>query len=158
MDLQNLENSPYNTLNIPTEQQINLNKLPKTYYEPTTELVNNYLKDNSSMYDNRGKYFDEFMFNKKFDKYIEEQNKKRILKQDVQLYDLDNISNIKIYPYQLPIDKLLINFKNVWFKLFDDILNNNNISSNFNTDNLFYFGVSFIVFYLLFIFLYFIFE
>lgn len=128
------------------------------FYDPTKEKVEDYLKTNLSMYDNRGKYFDIYLFNQKFDQYIKQKNDERILKQNTQLYDLDKIENIQIAPYQLPIDKLLINFKNVWFKLFDDIMNNNDPIKNFTTDNFFYFGITFIVVFILFVMLSYIFE
>jgi hypothetical protein len=153
-------NAPYNTINLPSNEDLKL-KNPehkKQYYDPTTPIVEDYLKTNKSMYDNRGKFFDWNLFNKKFDQYIEQQNEERLLKQKVKLYDLDSISNIEISPYQLPLNKLLINFKNVWFKLFDDIINNKNILENFNTNNLFYFGISFIIIYIIFIMLTYIFE
>ena len=121
-------------------------------------MVNNYLETNKSMYDNRGKYFDQYLFNQKFDQYIKEKNAERILKEKVQTYDLDRVYNIEIQPYQLPLNKLLINFKNVWFELFDNIINNNNPLYMFNTNNFFYFGVSLVVIFLLYIMVSFIFE
>lgn len=131
------------------------------FYDPTAEIVNRYSKENNSMYDNRGKYFDQYMFNQKFDQYIKKINAERLLKQKVQLYDLDRVANIQIAPYQLPLDKLLINFKNVWFKLFDDIMNSNetgtNPFDNFTTDNLFYYGITLIVIFILYIMLSYIF-
>jgi hypothetical protein len=128
------------------------------FHDPTVEMVNNYLKTNSSMYDNRGKYFDTYLFNQKFDDYIKKVNKERLLKEKVQLYDLDRISNIQIAPYQLPIDKLLINLKNVWFNFFDNLINLKNPFKNYNTTDLFYYGITLVVIYLLIIMLSFIFE
>ena len=152
--------APYNTLNLPSYESPEWKnpKGKKQYYDPTTQIVDNYLKTNKSMYDNRGKFFDSNLFNKKFDEYIKQENEERLLKQKVKLYDLDDISNIEISPYELPLNKLLINLKNVWFNLFDNIINGENILNNFNTNNLFYFGISFIVIYILFIILTYIFE
>ena len=70
----NLNAINYNTLKpksdaLPSEQ---------TAYNPTTELVNNYLSNDTTMYDNVGKFFDPYLFNKKFDKYVEQQSKKKI--------------------------------------------------------------------------------
>jgi len=160
---QTITNAPYNTLNLPSNEEPDLQNPQMTYkkesyHDPTKPIIENYLKTNMSMYDNRGKYFDSYLFNKKFDQYIEQQNSERLLKQKVQLYDLDNISNIEISPYQLPLNKLLINLKNVWFNLFDSIMYRTNVLDNFTTNNLFYFGISFIVIYILFIILTYIFE
>ena len=180
-----ITNAPYNTINLPggeepdfinpQEQEISAvnvktqQKNPRqshrvpigtenNLYDPTVEKVNNYLKTNMSMYDNRGKYFDFNLFNQKFDYYIQQKNKERLLKEQVRLYDLDRISNIQIAPYQLPIDKLLINLKNVWFNFFDNIVNLKNPLENFTTLNLFYYGITMIVIYLLIIMMSFIFE
>lgn len=152
--------APYNTLNLPQNTKPDL-KNPQSsdnFHDPTIELVDNYLKKNKSMYDNRGKYFDQFLFNKKFDSYIDKQTNERIKKEKVQTYDLDRIDNINIAPYQLPINKLLINLKDVWFNLFDSIFKLSNPLDNFTNNNLFYFGISFIAIYILFIILNYIFE
>ena len=71
-----------------------------------------------SMYDNRGKYFDLYNFNKDFDDYIRQQQISRLLNEKLKLTDLSTIDSIKIKPYQLPIDKMLINTKDVWFELY----------------------------------------
>lgn len=165
---QTIINAPYNTLNLPgnknsdIENPIQSHRVPlgtdNNFYDPTIEKVNNYLKTNNSMYDNRGKYFDSYLFNKKFDDYIQKVNRERLLKEKVQLYDLDRISNIQIAPYQLPIDKLLINLKDVWFEFFDNIINLNNPFDNFNTTNLFYYGITLITIYLLIVMLSYIFD
>src|SRR3990167_10236852 len=97
-------------------------------------MVNDYLKTNISMYDNRGKYFDSYLFNQKFDEYINEKTKERKLKEQVQLYDLDTIENIQVQPYQLPLNKSLINFKNIWFELFDYLIKRKNIVDLFTTN------------------------
>ena len=180
--------APYNTLNLPSGEepdlsnpQISNNKMYQTkgtdpnayasqrsnripignennFYDPTAEMVNNYMKSNESMYDNRGKYFDTYLFNQKFDQYIKQKNAERLLKEKVQLYDLDAIENIQVQPYELPLNKLLINFKNVWFNFFDDIINLKNPFDNITTDNMFYFGVTLIVIFILYIMLSYIFD
>lgn len=179
--------SPYNVMNLPEEKNINLSNPQSTseypqsineyqdltnprqshrvplgietnYYDPTKQMVNNYLKTNISMYDNRGKYFDSYLFNQKFDEYIKQKTAERKLKEQVQLYDLNNIDNIQIQPFELPLNKLLINFKNLWFKLFDDIIHGNNPANLFSTTNFFYFGMTFIIIFLLFVMLSYIFE
>jgi hypothetical protein len=92
-----------------------------------------------NMYNNRGKYFDPVQFNKAFDVYIEEQTKDRLLDQKVKLDDLNRMDNIKIPPTQLPLKDLFINIKNAWINFFygKNILK--------NTDDMFYFGLTFII-------------
>lgn len=178
-----ITNAPYNTMNLPQGEKPNTSnpqiksntqyELPDhnprqkrrfllgtetNFYDPTKQMVNNYLKDNISMYDNTGKYFDSYLFNQKFDEYIKKQTEERKLKEKVQTYDLDSIDNIQVQPYQLPINKLLINFKNIWFGLFDDIIEGKNPSDLFTTSNFFYFGITFIVIFILYIMLSYIFE
>lgn len=140
----------------PTSNGENLHN--NDFHDPTIEQVNEYLKTNKSMYDNRGKYYDQYLFNQKFDEYIQQKNKERLLKEKVRLYDLDRISNIEIAPYQLPINKLLINLKNVWFNFFDNIINLNNPFENFTTTNFFYYGITLVTIYLLIIMLSYIFD
>ena len=177
---QSISNAPYNTLNLPTNEEAGFNNpaesnlkfqqsyksqqnktKPETennFYDPTTEKVNDYLKSNTSMYDNRGKYFDNYLFNQKFDQYIKQENKKRLLKEKVNLYDLNTVSNIQIAPYQLPINKLLINLKNVWSNFFDNLMNLNNPFENFDNTDLFYYGITLVSIYILIIMLSFIFD
>ena len=169
-----ITNAPYNTINLPQGKEPNFQNPQKinnprqthrvplgtenNYFDPTKKMVDSYLETNMSMYDNRGKYFDSYLFNQKFDEYIQKKNKERLLKEKVNLYDLDRIDNIQILPYQLPLNKLLINFKNVWFKLFDDIMNHKNPINDFTINNLFYYGITFIVIFILYIMLSYIFE
>lgn len=175
--------SPYNVLGLPSDKEVDLsnpqtsseiyevsnprqlNKMsleinePETnYYDPTKKMVDNYLKTNISMYDNRGKYFDTYLFNQKFDQYIKEKTAERELKEKVKIYDLDRIENIQIQPYELPLNKLLINFKNIWFELFDNIVQHKDPTELLTTSNFFYFGISFVVIFLLYIMLSYIFE
>lgn len=178
---QTISTAPYNTMNLPAGEKPNLNnpqiksninyevnnfyqsgKYPlesvSDFYDPTSEMVDNYLKNNTTMYDNIGKYYDQYLFNQKFDNYIRQKNKERLLKEKVQLYDLDSIENIQVQPYELPINKLLINFKNVWFELFDDVIQKKDPTNLFTTTNFFYFGITFIVIFLLYIMLSYIFT
>ncbi len=80
---QTITTAPYNTLNLPSNESVNLDnpvdnnnkkyeigEKKTNFYDPTVPLVENYLKTNMSMYDNRGKYFDSYLFNKKFEKTI----------------------------------------------------------------------------------------
>lgn len=176
--------APYNTMNLPNDSKLNLSnpqiksnieyeikntkhtkqipqsptEIKNNFYDPTKEMVDNYLKTNISMYDNKGKYFDQYLFNQKFDQYIKQKTEERKLKEQVQLYDLDTIDNIQVQPYQLPLDKLLINFKNIWFELFDDIMNKKNPSELLTINNFFYFGITFVIVFILYIMLSFIFE
>lgn len=180
--------APYNTLNLPSGEEPDLTnpeildnrqfQVPDTrsdepiykrsdrvplgnvnnFYDPTAEMVNNYLKTNMSMYDNRGKYFDTYLFNQKFDEYIREKDGERLLKEKVRLYDLDRVENIQIQPYELPLTKLLINFKNVWFEFFDSVINKKNPLDQITTDNMFYFGTTLVVIFILYIMLSYIFD
>lgn len=156
---QTITTAPYNTMNLPSGIKSNLSnpnnpnnqiqnprqshRVPlgteTNNYDPTKQMVNDYLDTNISMYDNRGKYFDSYLFNQKFDEYIKQKTEERKLKEQVQLYDLDNIENIQVQPYELPINKLLINFKNLWFKLFDDLINKKDPTYLFTTTNFFLF-------------------
>jgi len=129
-----------------------------TPYDPLKSLVKNYLKDNISMYDNRGKYFDQYLFNAKFDEYIDEKNKERLLKEKVKLYDLNKVENIEIQPYDLPLNKILINTKDTWFNMYDDVSNGKNPTKNLNFKSYFYIGVTLIVITILYIFLSYIFN
>jgi hypothetical protein len=94
-----------------------------------------------SMYDNTGKYFDQYLFNKKFDQYVEEQKKLNLTKERVRLDDLNKAENLKIKPYQLPFDKILINTKNVTFDIFDNLISGDSIKNKLYGDNLFYLGI-----------------
>ena len=129
-----------------------------TPYDPLKSLVKNYLQDNISMYDNRGKYFDQYLFNKKFDEYIDEKNKERLLKEKVKLYDLNKVENIEIQPYNLPLNKILINTKNTWFNIYDDISNKKNPIINLDFKSFFYIGITFIVIVILYVLLSYIFD
>jgi hypothetical protein len=96
-----------------------------------------------NMYNNRGKYFDPVQFNKAFNVYIEEQTKDKLLNQKVKLDDLNRIENIKIPPTQLPLKNLFINIKNVWINFFNGFTQGKPLFQN--TDDAFYFGISFII-------------
>ena len=137
--------------NIKTDSKTN-------FYDATNKMVNDYLKNNQTMYDNIGKYYDSYLFNRKFDEYIKKVDTERELKNKIELTDLNTIANIEILPYQLPINEILINLKNLWFYIFDNVIKLNLSLDILNTDNLFYFGISFIVIYIFFVMLNFIFE
>ena len=109
-----------------------------------------------NMYNNRGKYFDPVQFNKAFDVYVEEQTKDRLLNQKVKLDDLNRIENIKIPPTQLPLKDLFINIKKAWTNFFNNLLNGKKIFDN--TDDSFYFGLTFIIVALLYLIISFIFA
>ena len=51
----------------------------------------------TTMYDNRGKYFDAYAFNKAFDEYISKQTKKNELNDRVKTDDLNIVENIKSF-------------------------------------------------------------
>jgi hypothetical protein len=129
--------------------------------KPLTVTTNQYdtkYSQCSTMYDNRGKYFDLYDFNKNFDDYVRQQQKQRLLNEKLKLTDLSTVDSIKIKPYQLPFDKMLINIKDMWFNMYDKIINGNNPFSDFNQDSFFYLGVSFVVVALIYVMLAFFFE
>lgn len=111
-----------------------------------------------TMYDNRGKYFDLYDFNKNFDNYVRQQQKQRLLNEKLKLTDLSTIDSIKIKPYQLPIDKMLINVKDTWFEMYDSAMEGENPLKKFTEDKFFYVGITLIVFALLYVMLVFFFE
>jgi hypothetical protein len=109
------------------------------------------------MYNNRGKYFDSAKFNKAFDVYIEEQTKDRLLNQKVKLDDLNKVENIKIQPYQLPLNDILINTKNTWLNIKNNASEGRNILDDLNYDSTFYIAITFIIIALLYVMIYFLF-
>ncbi len=130
-------------------------------YDPLKQLVQDYLKDNVSMYDNRGKYFDPYLFNQKFDEYIEKKNKERLLKEKVKLNELNNVENLRVNPYDLPLNQLLINLKDTWFDMYDNAVAGRKIINPEDPnqiDSFFYIGVTLIVVALLYIILSYIFD
>jgi hypothetical protein len=137
---------------------LNNNINDKMSYDPTKEDVNNYLKSNYTMYDNRGKYFDAFLFNQKFEEYIEKENKSRLLDEKIRTDDLSRMENINIEPYELPLNKIIINIKNIWFEIFDNAMELKNPFSNFTNDKIFYFSTSLIVISLIYLFFYVLFN
>lgn len=133
---------------------------PKTdkSYDPTKEDVRNYLLENDTMYNNNGKYFDPYLFNRKFEEYIEQETKERLLSDDIKTNDLEKIENTKIDPYELPLNKIIINTKTMWFNLFDNVINLKSPLDNFTNDDIFYLSISLIIMSLLYIFLYMLFS
>jgi len=111
-----------------------------------------------SMYDNTGKYFDQYLFNKKFDEYVGEQKKINLTKEKVRLNDLNKAENLKIKPYQLPLNTILINTKNISFDVFDDLISGTNPVKKLYGDNLFYLGILLMAITLIYTSISFIFE
>jgi hypothetical protein len=126
-------------------------------FDPIKSMVAGY-SNNKSMYDNTNKYFDSKLFNNKFDNYIKNEDKERLLKEKMKLYDLNHIANIPVYPYQLPFNKILININQTWFGIYDDITHNINPINTITNNKIFYIGVTFIAISLLYIILTYIFE
>ena len=110
-----------------------------------------------TMYDSRGKYFDTFKFNAEFDKYIEEQEKKRLLNNELKTHDLNTIENERVDIYNTPIKQILINTQTFWFNIFDNIINGENIFKNCDYGDFFYAGITFIAVVLIYIILSFMF-
>ena len=129
----------------------------KKNFNPSDSYESKYTQG-TTMYDNRGKYFDPYEFNKKFDEYIEKQSKIRLLEDKLKLNDLNTIENIKVAPYQLPFNKMLIGLKDTWFNFYDAIINKRNPFENFSNDDIFYFSITLILIALIYVLLSFIFE
>jgi hypothetical protein len=129
----------------------------KKSFNPLDSYDSSYTQG-TTMYDNRGKYFDPYEFNKKFDEYIEKQSKIRLLEEKLKLNDLNTIENIKIEPYQLPFNKMLIGLKDTWYNFYDAIINKRNPFENFSNDDIFYFSITLILIALIYVLLSFIFE
>ncbi len=111
-----------------------------------------------SMYDNRGKFFDLYDFNKDFDAYIRQQQKQRLLNEKLKLTDLSTIESLKVKPYELPIDKMLINVKDTWFEMYDKVMEGENPLTTINDDQFFYVGITLIVVSLMYVMLWVFFE
>ena len=133
------------------------NNMLTNAYNPAKESVEHYLKNNKTMYDNKGKYFDSYLFNAKFDNYIEEENKDRLMSGKLKTNDLNKISNTQIEPYELPLNKIIINIKDMWFTMFDDIMDTKNPFTDFSNEKIFYLATSLIVISLIYLFFYVIF-
>lgn len=85
--------------------------------------------------------FDNDAFNKKFSKMIEDTKSDVQDEEDFRLQQLNNVTNKKLYDQT--ILEIMINIKNAWFNLLDDIINTNITWSTFTKDNrLFYFGIT----------------
>ena len=109
---------------------------------------------NRSVFDNRGRFFDPYKFNKEFEKYIEEQKKKRLKEQELKTYDLNKIDNMIIKPYNLPFKNILLNTQSMWFRFFDNMINGVYIFENSTFDDIFYIALSFITIFLIYVIIY----
>lgn len=127
-------------------------------FKITTNQYNTPYSQGNTMYDNRGKFFDLYDFNKNFDAYIQQQQKERLLNEKLKLTDLSTIDSIKIKPYQLPLDRMLINVKDTWFEMYDNVINGENPLNNILEDKFFYIGLTLVIVALMYIMLWFFFE
>jgi hypothetical protein len=75
-----------------------------------------------------------------------------------KLYDLNKVENIEIQPYDLPLNKILINTKNTWFNMYDDVLNRKNPITNLDFKSFFYIGITLIIVVILYVLLSYIFD
>ncbi len=105
----------------------------------------------TSMYDNRGKYFDSYLFNKEFDEYIQKQDKRRILEQEFKATDLENIVNKVPKPYELSLKDILFNTKNTWIIIISKFKKKKFNVDGLDINSIFYIGITFIVIALLYI-------
>jgi hypothetical protein len=112
----------------------------------------------TGMYDNRGKYFDAYLFNKEFDEYIQKQDKKRLYEQELKTTDLNNVVNKVPKPYELSLKNILFNIKDTWIIIISKFKSKEYNFNRLNIDSIFYIGLSFIIITLLYILIYFIFS
>ena len=102
---------------------------------------------NRTIFDNRGKYFDMYQYNKDFDNYIAEQEKKRLTSQEYKLKDINEVENSAPQAYKLPLNKILTNTQIMWFDIFS------NGFENFTNDYFFYISITFIFIFILYCFI-----
>lgn len=111
-----------------------------------------------TMFDNRGRFFDPYQFNKEFEKYIDDSKKRRLKEQKLKTYDLEKIENARIRPYNMSFSKIIKNIQSMWFRYYDNIRNGKKIFEGASYDDLFYLSITFITVYILYIMIYLIFS
>lgn len=111
-----------------------------------------------TMFDNRGRFFDPYQFNKEFEKYIDDSKKRRLKEQKLRTHDLEKIENTRIRPYNMSFSKIVKNIQSMWFRYYDNIRNGKNIFEGATYDDLFYLSITFITVYILYIMIYLIFS
>lgn len=111
-----------------------------------------------TMFDNRGRFFDPYQFNKEFEKYIDDSKKRRLKEQKLRTHDLEKIENTRIRPYNMSFSKIIKNIQSMWFRYYDNIRNGKNILEGASYDDLFYLSITFITVYILYIMIYLIFS
>lgn len=111
-----------------------------------------------TMFDNRGRFFDAYQFNKEFEKYIDDSKKRRLKEQKLRTHDLEKIENTRIRPYNMSFSKIIKNIQSMWFRYYDNIRNGKNILEGVSYDDLFYLSITFITVYILYIMIYLIFS
>lgn len=111
-----------------------------------------------TMFDNRGRFFDAYQFNKEFEKYIDDSKKRRLKEQKLRTHDLEKIENTRIRPYNMSFSKIIKNIQSMWFRYYDNIRNGKNIFEGATYDDLFFLSITFITVYILYIMIYLIFS
>lgn len=111
-----------------------------------------------TMFDNRGRFFDSYQFNKEFEKYIDDSKKRRLKEQKLRTQDLEKIENTRIRPYNMSFSKIVKNIQSMWFRYYDNIRNGKKIFEGASYDDLFYLSITFITVYILYIMIYLIFS
>ena len=111
-----------------------------------------------TMFDNRGRFFDPYQFNKEFEKYIDDSKKRRLKEQKLRTHDLEKIENTRIRPYNMSFSKIIKNIQSMWFRYYDNIRNGKKIFEGASYDDLFYLSITFITVYILYIMIYLIFS
>ena len=112
----------------------------------------------TTMYDNRGKYFDAYLFNKAFDDYKKKMDERNKLNDKVKTDDLSFAENIKVQPYEMKLIDIMINTKNTWITIFNNIKTGSNIFNGLTYESTFYVAITFILISMIYLFFYFIFE
>lgn len=126
------------------------NKIPidkDTYYDASTNFIDMTNQDGISDAEKKLKNdFDPKKFNFVFE------NNKQIVKEYQRLKDIETLNKLSqkkeiVSLYNLTIYQILINTKDTWFDILDDILNRQYTMSIFRKDNrLFYIGLTIIFF------------
>ena len=111
-----------------------------------------------TMFDNRGRFFDPYQFNKEFEKYIDDGKKRRLKEQKLRTHDLEKIENRRTRPYNMSFSKIIKNIQSMWFRYYDNICDKKNIFEGASYDDLFYLSITFITVYILYIMIYLIFS
>jgi hypothetical protein len=124
---------------------------PNNQIDPNNKAGNHSIimaNDDSNNGSNSEKHFDLAQFNKNFDKNKQASLHSQIITDQKKLDALAQESKIsRISLYDLSLFEIIINTKNAWFNLLDDLLDQNFVLDTFTKENrLFYIGLTIIFF------------